>query len=88
MAKQDNDGMGAFTWGAVIGAVAGAIIAILFAPRSGKETLDGIESTLENTAADVRNTAADVRRQIEGDSVEDSLAAGKAEARRMNQPSE
>jgi gas vesicle protein len=84
MAKQDN-GMGSFTWGALLGTLAGAVIAILFAPRSGKETLDEIENTIENTASDVRNTAADVRRQIEGDSVQDSLAAAKAEARRMNQ---
>ena len=84
MAKDKNNGMGAFTVGTLLGTLAGAVIAILFAPRSGKETLDEIENTIEHTAADVRNTAADVRRQIEGDSVEDSLAAGKAEARRIN----
>ncbi|MBX3086312.1 MAG: YtxH domain-containing protein [Anaerolineae bacterium] len=74
MAKDNNGGMGVFTIGAILGTAAGAVIAYLFAPRSGKETIDDIEQS-----------AADIRRQIEGDSVQDSLAAAKEEARRINQ---
>jgi gas vesicle protein len=74
VAKNDNEGMGMFAVGTLIGTLAGAVIAYWFAPRSGKETIDEIEQS-----------AADLRRQIEGDSVADSLAAAKAEARRINQ---
>lgn len=71
---RSDDGMGAFVWGTIIGSVVGAVIALLFAPRSGKETLDDLEQA-----------ATETRRQVIGESVEESIAAGKAEARRMNQ---
>ena len=37
MAKKD-EGSGKFVGGAVLGALAGAVLGLLFAPRSGKET--------------------------------------------------
>lgn len=72
--RSDEGGLGAFVWGTLVGTLIGAILAIFFAPRSGKDTLDELE-----------RTAAEARRQVVGDSLEESIAAGKAEARRTNQ---
>jgi gas vesicle protein len=80
LAKQVNSrggGFSAFMWGSILGSLAGAIIALFFAPRSGDELRQEIEGT-----------AVDVRRRIEGDSVADSLAQGKAEARKLNKGGE
>jgi gas vesicle protein len=74
VANNADEGGGAFLWGTLIGTLVGALVALLFAPRSGKQTLEGLEQA-----------ATDARRQIEGESVQESLAAAKAEARRLKQ---
>ncbi|MBX3061749.1 MAG: YtxH domain-containing protein [Anaerolineae bacterium] len=71
--KDSESGLGSFAWGTVIGTLAGAVLAFLFAPRSGQELRD-----------DLSDAAGDVRRQITGETVAESLEAAKAEARRMN----
>jgi gas vesicle protein len=71
---KDDLEVGVFAVGAVIGATIGAALAYLFAPRSGKETRREIERVAEET-----------RRRIEGESVDEALAVGKAEARRLHE---
>jgi gas vesicle protein len=67
-------GDGAFFFGALIGSLIGTIVALWFAPRSGKELREEVEQS-----------ADELRRRIEGESVEESIQAGKAEARKLNQ---
>ncbi len=73
-APQDEGGAGIFLIGAILGTVIGAIAALWFAPRSGEETRQEIEQA-----------AIDVRRRVEGESIHESIQAGKAEARRFRQ---
>jgi hypothetical protein len=73
-ARQDEGGAGIFLVGAMLGTVIGAVAALWFAPRSGEETRQEIEQT-----------ALDVRRRVEGESIHESIQAGKAEARRFRQ---
>ncbi len=67
-------GDGAFFLGALLGSLIGTIVALWFAPRSGKELREEVEQS-----------ADELRRRIEGESVEESIQAGKAEARKLNQ---
>jgi hypothetical protein len=71
---QDEGGAGIFLIGAILGSLIGAIAALWFAPRSGEETRQEIEQA-----------ALDVRRRVEGESIHESIQAGKAEARRYQQ---
>jgi hypothetical protein len=73
-ARQDEGDAGIFLIGAILGTLIGAIAALWFAPRSGEETRQEIEQA-----------ALDVRRRVEGESVHESIQAGKAEARRFQQ---
>ena len=73
-ATQDEGGAGIFLIGAILGTLIGAIAALWFAPRSGEETRQEIEQA-----------AIDVRRRVEGESIHESIQAGKAEARRFRQ---
>lgn len=69
--RQEGSGR-AFFWGTIIGALAGMVIAVWKAPRSGKETrqlLEGRGRTLIG----------------ETESAQMSIEAGKAEARRLNE---
>jgi gas vesicle protein len=70
--NQDEGGAGIFVIGAVLGTLIGAIAAIWFAPQSGEETRREIE-----------HAAEDVIHRVEGESIEDSLQAGREEARRF-----
>ncbi|CAG1008088.1 MAG: YtxH domain-containing protein [Anaerolinea sp.] len=63
----------AFINGALLGAIIGALIGFWRAPRSGRETRDQLLDQAET-----------LRRKIEGDSVQDSLEAGKSAARELN----
>ncbi len=63
-----------FVIGTLLGTLLGALIALWFAPRSGEATRHEIE-----------NTAQEVRRRVEGESLQDAIEAGKAEARRLQQ---
>ena len=65
MAEDSGSGMGMFLAGLGIGAV----VALLFAPRSGKETRDLIAQRAEEGRDFVVNKAEEMRRQAE-DAVE------------------
>ena len=74
MAENNSNGVGSFFWGTFLGSIAGVVIALFFAPRSG----DALRQELNDSAVTMR-------KRIEGESIEDALAAGRAEARKLNQ---
>ena len=65
-------------------ALVGAIAAFWYAPQSGKETRQDIQEKAEDVRDDIEHTAKDVRQRIEGESIEDTLEAAKAEAMPRN----
>jgi gas vesicle protein len=75
---------GAFLWGSLIGMVAGAVYVLFNAPRSGRETREQIANSVRQLAGQVEREAEDARKRVLGERIEDSIAAGKAEARRLN----
>ncbi|MEP7284254.1 MAG: YtxH domain-containing protein [Chloroflexota bacterium] len=82
---QNNDDLGTFVIGALLGSLAGAIAALWFAPRSGKETRHEINHQAAEIRENIEHVATDARRRVEGDSIDDSIQEGKAEARRFRQ---
>lgn len=75
---------GAFLWGSLIGAVAGMVYVLFNAPRSGRESREQIANSVRQMAGQVEKEAEDARKRVLGERIEDSIAAGKAEARRLN----
>ena len=71
---EDTGEAGVFVLGAIIGAVAGVALAMWYAPQSGEETRHELERTAE-----------EARRRVEGDSLNDAIKEGKAEARRYQE---
>jgi len=65
---------GLFIGGALLGALIGAIAAMWYAPQSGEELREDIE-----------HIATNARRQVEGESLDDAIREGKAEARRYQE---
>lgn len=83
MARQyanDNslDG-GMLIFGLAVGLVAGAVVGLLNAPRSGLATRTRITSSVNETGENLRHT---VERVVPSDPVGESIAEGKAAARR------
>jgi gas vesicle protein len=73
--KQSRRGeTGLFIGGALIGALIGAVAALWYAPQSGEELREDIE-----------HLATNARRQVEGESLDDAIREGKAEARRYQE---
>ncbi len=70
-----------FLLGALIGGAIGALWALWNAPRSGSETRRSLQRALDERLQSAR-------RQIAGERLEESLAEGKAMARRLNQQAE
>jgi gas vesicle protein len=66
---------GMLAWGAVLGFIVGGLITLFTAPKSGKENRQQITQSAET----VRKT---METSIPTDPVKDSLAEGKAAARR------
>lgn len=90
MAKRDqnryeDEEFGPFVLGALIGGLVGAIAAFWFAPQSGAETRQEIQEAGNEIRDDIEQAATDARRRIDGDSIEESIRAGKAEARRYQE---
>jgi gas vesicle protein len=83
--RKQDEGLGLFVVGAALGGLLGAIGAVWFAPQSGEETRHDIQEKVTNIGDDIEHVTADARRRIEGDSIEDSIRAGKAEARKFQQ---
>ena len=88
--EKNTGSMGAFVWGALIGAG----VALLFAPKSGRETRDGIiggarriretaEETVSRVQGAVTGTIDGVRQQVNDriDSARDAMEAGRRAAR-------
>ena len=78
---QESSGISFFALGLFLGGLGGAILALLNAPRSGKETRTQIVDAAEDTVDTVRET---VRERIQGEDPNAIIAASKEEARRMN----
>jgi gas vesicle protein len=62
----NGNGAGTFFKGLVLGGLAGAGLAILFAPRSGQETRDLIAHKSDELRGRVAETASETRAQING----------------------
>lgn len=82
--RRNADDVRALLRGLLFGALAGGVVALWKTPRSGRalraELVRGGQSLVQN----VEDSAAQARRQIAGESVEEAMAAAKAEARRLN----
>ena len=78
MASQDqhrSDGeIGPFLFGVLLGSLIGAIAALWYSPKSGDEVRRELEQR-----------GSTLRQQIEGESVDEAIQAGKAAARQFNQ---
>ncbi len=55
----------AFLMGAFIGALIGAVLALLFTPRSGEELRQQVRSRVEQIAEDIRSAVEDERKRLE-----------------------
>jgi gas vesicle protein len=82
--QQDAGTTGVFMRGAILGGIVGAVMAIWYAPRSGREMRRLLQGRRRELVTEVEQTAAQMRRQIEGESVVESIEAGKVEARKLN----
>ena len=71
--------------GAIVGGLIGAVAAFWFAPQSGAETRHEIEERGNELREEIEQTAAEARRRVEGESIEELMQAGKAEARRFQE---
>jgi len=86
--RHDNyqdDELGPFLIGAVIGGLVGAAAAFWFAPQSGRETRQEIQEKGVELRDDIEKVASDARRRVEGESLDDSIREGKEEARRYQE---
>jgi gas vesicle protein len=83
--KEDQAEAGLFLVGAVAGSLLGAAVAMWFAPQSGTETRHEIKERSTEIVDDIEHAAADARRRIEGESVDEAMQMGKAEARRYQE---
>ena len=72
--RKSDDEIGPFLLGAILGGIIGAIAALWYAPKSGNDVRRDLEE---------RGTA--LRQQIEGESLDEAIRAGKAEARQFSQ---
>lgn len=70
---------GMLLWGALFGLLAGSLITLLTAPKSGATFRRQLRSSVEQTTHTLRERAESI---VPTDPVEESLAEGKAAARR------
>ncbi len=61
MSEHGNDGFGSFLAGFVVGGLAGAIVALLFAPQSGAET----RTLIKDKTIELKDKAASSYREFE-----------------------
>ena len=83
--QYEDDELGPFLLGAIVGGVVGAVAAFWFAPQSGMETRHEIQERGTEIRDDIEQAATEARRRIEGESVDDAIRMGKAEARRFQE---
>ena len=79
--RYSDDGLdgGLLVLGLVVGLVAGGVVGLLNAPRSGRTTRNSISRSVNETGDTLRST---VERVAPSDPVGESIAEGKAAARR------
>jgi len=70
---------GLLVLGLIVGLVAGGVVGLLNAPRSGRATRNQISSSVNETGESLRHT---VERVAPSDPIGESIAEGKAAARR------
>lgn len=70
---------GLFLWGTLFGLLAGGIVTLLTAPKSGASFRRQLRGSVEQTTNTLRERAESI---VPTDPVEESLAEGKAAARR------
>jgi gas vesicle protein len=57
--------IGNFLLGLLVGALAGAVLGLLFAPSSGEELRQDIQTRADQVATDVRTAIAEERERLE-----------------------
>lgn len=82
--RRNSGDVRALLRGLLFGALAGGIVALWKAPRSGRALRAELRRERQALVQNLEDTAAQARRQIAGESIEESMAAAKAEARRLN----
>ncbi len=83
--RQDSGEAGLFVVGAVLGGLIGAIAAFWFAPQSGEATRREIQERSNELRDEIDQVTTDARRKIEGESIDEAIQYGKAEARRFQE---
>ena len=56
----------AFTFGAIMGGVIGALVALLMAPSSGDELRSSIQKQVEDIQTEIKEAALKKREELEG----------------------
>jgi len=79
--EKSEGGIGSFFWGAVIGAG----LALLFAPQSGEETRHDIHERGNELREEIEQVTNEARRRVEGESIDEAMQYGKAEARKYQE---
>jgi gas vesicle protein len=82
--RQNSHDVRALIQGLLFGALAGGVVALWKAPRSGRALRAQLRREGQSLVQNVEHTAVQARRQISGESVEEAMAVAKAEARRLN----
>ena len=83
--RQQEEDLGVFAIGTLIGGLVGAAAAFWFAPQSGRETRHEIAEQANNVVEEIENVADETRRKVAGESMEESLQTARAEARRFQE---
>ncbi|MDX2140435.1 MAG: YtxH domain-containing protein [Chloroflexota bacterium] len=71
--------MGSFIWGSIVGLVVGTITALFTLPKSGRALRQQMSATAQETSRAIQQR---VETAVPSDPVADSIAQGKAAARR------
>src|SRR6185295_18241611 len=83
--QKDGGDAGLFVVGAVLGGLLGAIAAFWFAPQSGEQTRREIQERGEELRDEIEHVTTEARHKIEGDSIDEAMEYGKAEARKFQE---
>jgi gas vesicle protein len=83
--RQNSAEAGLFVVGALLGSLIGAIAAFWFAPQSGEETRREIQDRADDLREDIEQVTNEARRRVEGESIDEAMQYGKAEARKFQE---
>jgi gas vesicle protein len=83
---RDNEGFKTdgswLAWGLVLGLTAGAVLALLYAPRSGADFRRWVSRRAQSVTEEAK---AKIESAVPGDSISQSMAEGKEAARRRRE---